>query len=185
MICSVYWRNGGFILVPDCIRASHAVEQSYGPLRYCGRLDTERLRDELGASIESDLDAQLFAALSPELATRLGYEAIEDLPLPQGFSWQEGDWWTRDGDLSLLRDGDPPTLTASIVRAPHGGWLCTTNRHRPWAFQGTWVCGTRAAAVQYVAMWAADHARALRTGTEGLALVNTPSSTRPAARLPE
>jgi len=166
MICTVYWRKGGFILVPDCIRASQAVERQYGPLRHCGRLDTERLPSDFRVGIESDIERELFASLSPELAMQLGYEAVGELPLPDGFAWREGDWWKSDGNLALLHGTDPPVVVADIVRGPHGGWVCTTNSHRPWAFRGGRVCATRGAAVQYLTMWADDHAAALRAGDE-------------------
>lgn len=163
MICTVYWRKGGFILVPDCMRASRTVEQQYGPLRHCGSIDTANLPAGLREGIERDIDAELFSRLTPELATRLGYQAIEDLPLPAGFAWQEDDWWDADCEISLLCvEHEDPVVVATVAPRRQGGWVATTNRHRPWAFQGAWVCATRAAALQYVAVWAHDHADALR-----------------------
>lgn len=163
MICTVYWRKGGFILVPDCMKASRAAEQLYGPLRHCGSVDTAKLPAAVSSSLEQKIEQELFAPLSPALAMQLGYEATQNLPLPAGFFWQEGDWWKTGGELSLQYGLEPAVVVATIapIKA-QAGWMCITNRHRPWAFQGISVCPTRAAALQFVAIWADANAQSVR-----------------------
>lgn len=164
MLCTVYWRKGGFLLVPDCMKASRAAEQLYGPLQPCGRIDTDNLCPELGEAIEREIESELFMALSPELAMRLGYQATDELPLPAGFTWRESDWWVRDGEVSLLYGENPPVVVAMIGPGDrHGGWIAVTNFHRPWEFQGIRVVPTRPGAMQYVAMWADQNGAAVRS----------------------
>lgn len=168
MICTVYWRRGGFILVPDCMKASRAAEALYGPLRHCGSIDTAKLPAALGGSVEQDIEQELFAPLSPGLAMQLGYQPTRELPLPEGFFWQEGDWWNTGGERALLF-GQAPALTVGTI-APiraQAGWLCITNRHRPWAYQGVNVCPTRAAALQLLAIWADTNADMVRANVAG------------------
>ena len=165
MLCTVYWRKGGFLLVPDCMKASRAAERLYGPLQLCGRIDTDGLPAELGGAIEREIESELFIALSPELAMRLGYQATDALPLPPGFAWRESDWWARDGEVALLYGETAPVVVAKIGPGDgQGGWIAVTNVHRPWEFQGTRVSPTRPAAMQYVALWADQNAAAVRSG---------------------
>ena len=163
MLCTVYWRKGGFLLVPDCMKASRDAEQLYGPLQLCGWVNTDSLCPELGQAIEREVESELFMALSPELAVRLGYQATDALPLPAGFTWREGDWWEGEGEVSLLYGENPPVVVAMIgPGGKQGGWITVTSLHRPWEFQGTRVSATRPGAMQYLAMWAEQNRAAVR-----------------------
>ncbi|MFC5571143.1 hypothetical protein ACFPN1_13840 [Lysobacter yangpyeongensis] len=163
MICTIYRHEKGFILVPDCIKASREAGLRFGPLRSCGTVDTGELAKALAASIEEEVTRCLYAPLSPELALRLGYQ-LESVPaLPSGFAWQEGDGWNTGGERALVY-GPEQIVVATVKPLPDVGWLATANCHRPAALHISQSHPTRAAAIDFVAAWAGEHADTVRAG---------------------
>lgn len=163
MICTVYWGGEGFVLVPDCIVASREAERRFGPLTFCGSLDTQGLSEDLTARIDQEIDERSFVRLNPDLALRLGYQPTRSLPLPHGFRWQEPDWWNSE-ELTLLCGRYPPIVVACVhpMGSKGYGWRTITNCHKPPEFRGSRISHTRAAAAQYVTIWACTHAHTIR-----------------------
>lgn len=163
MNCVVYWGSEGFVLVPDCMIASREAERRYGPLLRCGSVDTDDLEPDLARTIDTAVDLHSFAPLSSGLALRLGYEPSRSLPLPEGFSWHDPDWWDRGGELALLYGENPPVAVATVEPASkHGGWKAITNCHKGWEFRGARVAVSRAAALQFLTIWANSNAQSVR-----------------------
>ncbi|GAB3105485.1 hypothetical protein [Lysobacter terrae] len=163
MNCIVYWGSEGFVLVPDCMVASLEAERRYGPLLRCGSLETEGLEPDLAQLIDKEVDLHSFAPLSAGQAMRLGYAPGRSLPLPDGFSWENPDEWDHGGALTLLYGQDPPVPVAIVEPASkRGGWKAITNCHKGWEFRGARVGASRAAALQFVTIWANSHAQSVR-----------------------
>ena len=166
MNCTVYRvANGKLVLVPDCMRASMAVEAELGALVRCGSIETDLLDRMLAAKIESALDEDLYAVCPPDLALRFGYRPDSMVELPEDFHWEGGDWW-KDGDsVTLVCCGQSMVRIASVTPYANGGWKATTNDHKEFWFRGEMVTTSRAAAMQFVALWARSHLAQLRRET--------------------
>lgn len=164
MNCTVYRvANGKLVLVPDCMRAAMAVEAELGALVRCGSIETDLLDRMLAAKIELALDDNFYALCPPDLALRFGYRPDSMVELPEDFRWDGGDWWTDGDKVTLVCSGT--VRVASVVAYPNGGWKATTNEHKDFWFRGEMVTSSRAAAMQFVALWARAHIEGLRRET--------------------
>jgi hypothetical protein len=152
------------VLVPDCMQASVEAEHAYGPLTFCGTLETDGLDQELLGRIDEALDDRSYALLEPDLALRLGYGAEHTLPLPPGFAWRGKDFWEDDERAILVYEeaGAAVPVAEVVVDESTRGWYAVTSTHRPWPFRGTRVALSREAAIQFVSAWATLRAPALR-----------------------
>jgi hypothetical protein len=164
MDCTVYQSHDRLVLVPDCMRASVLVETLFGRLTACGVIDTDSLDAPLCKQFDAALDTELFATSSPDLLLRTGYRPTGSLPPPEGFRWRDGDWWV-DEDAALVFEHAHDCVVADVQRGPKGGWKARTNNHRSWEFRGEVVCLSRAAAMQYLVMWAQQHVSILLRDT--------------------
>ena len=164
MDCTVYQSHDRLVLVPDCMRASVLVETLFGRLMACGVVDTDTLGVPLARRFDAELDAELFATSSPDLILRASYRPTGTIAPPEGFRWRDGDWWS-DEDASLMFEHAHGCVVAKVQRGPKGGWKACTNSHRSWQFRGEVVCLSRAAAIQYLSMWAQQHVAALLRDT--------------------
>ena len=163
MNCTVYRvANGQLVLVPDCMRAAMAVEAELGALVRCGSIETDLLDRLLAAKIELALDEDLYAVCPPDLALRFGYRPDSMVELPEDFQWEGGDWWSSNDSVTLVCRGQSATPVASVVAYPKGGWKASTNVHKDFWFRGEMVTSSRAAAMQFVALWARAHLQQLR-----------------------
>ena len=166
MNCTVYRvANGKLVLVPDCMRASMAVEAELGALVRCGSIETDLLDRALAERIEADLDGNFYCVCPPDLALRFGYRPDSMVELPDDFRWEGGDWWTDGDKMTLVCSGHRTVPIARVVAYPNGGWKATTNEHKDFWFRGEMVTGSRAAAMQFVALWARAHVATLRSET--------------------
>ena len=163
MNCTVYRvANGKLVLVPDCMRAALAVEAELGALVRCGSVETDMLDRLLAGKLESALDDNLYAVCPPDLALRFGYRPDSMVELPEDFHWEGGDWWTEGDAIALMCCGQSTEQVASVVPYANGGWKASTNDHKEFWFRGEMVTTSRAAAMQFVALWARSHLAQLR-----------------------
>lgn len=166
MNCTVYRvANGQLVLVPDCMRAAMSVEAELGALVRCGSIETDMLDRVLAARIESALDDNLYAVCPPDLALRFGYRPDSMVESPEGFRWEGGDWWTEGDSVTLVCCGQSPVPVASVTPYAKGGWKASTNVHKEFWFRGEMVTISRAAAMQFVVLWARSHLAQLRRET--------------------
>ena len=161
MRCIVYRGREGLLLVPDCVRASMEAERDHGPLQRCGEIETDRLDPLLLHAIDDAIDRETFARGDASLALRGAYQPEAMLPLPDEFAWHLPDFW-EDGAAAVVHE--PTRVVVATLHADASAWTWTvvTNAHRPWVFRGTYVGPSQPVAMQYLAMWVADHARELR-----------------------
>jgi hypothetical protein len=69
---TVYKAEGLYLLVPDCIKASREAEHRYGPLSYCGEIESDdHPSTELWAMVMADIDTRLFAVVGELVANAL------------------------------------------------------------------------------------------------------------------
>ena len=160
MDCTVYQTRDRLVLVPDCMRASVQVESLFGPMTACGTIDTEALETELSKHYDEALGTELYVTSSPDLVLRTAYRPTGTIDPPEGFRWKDGDWWLGQ-DTTLVRDHASGSAVANVQHAPNGGWKAYTNVHRDAVFRGEVVCISRAAAIQYLTLWARLHVTAL------------------------
>lgn len=72
MTCTLYCSAAGVYLITHaCMVAPIEAERAYGPLQRLGDIDTALADRPLGAHIEAQLDARLFAVVTPEDAPHL------------------------------------------------------------------------------------------------------------------
>ena len=167
MRCIVYRGRQGLLLVPDCMRASVEAEREYGPLLHCGEIETERLDPTLVQRIDEALDQGAYALGDVSLALRQAYRADADLPLPEGFAWRLSDFWGERAQAWVVHEPTGQIVGEVHADGSHYSWRVVTNAHRPWLFRGSHVGNTQAVAMQYLAMWVAEHAADLhRTATQ-------------------
>lgn len=163
MNCTVYRvANGRLVLVPDCMHAFMTVEATLGALTHCGTIETDLLAPALAHEIETQIDDRFYAVCPPDLALRFGYRVDAMIDLPPDFRWEEADFWEQGDAVSLACVLDAPVVVASAVPGPHGGFRASINEHKPWGFRGGMVTISRAAAMQYLALWAQGNAEKLR-----------------------
>lgn len=158
MRCIVYRGRHGLLLVPDCMRASVEAEREYGPLLRCGEIETDRLDPTLVRDIDDALEYGVYALGEASLALRHGYQALADLPLPEGFSWHLSDFWEEHPEAWIVHDASAQVVGEVHADRPQYTWRVMTNTHRPWLFRGSYVANAQAVAMQYLAMWVSEHA---------------------------
>ena len=166
MDCTVYQTRDRLVLVPDCMRASVLVESLFGPMTACGTIDTDSLDIALSKQYDEALGADLYVTSSPDLVLRSSYRPTGTIDPPEGFRWKDGDWWSEQ-ETTLMRDAASGSVVAKVLHAPNGGWKAYTNVHRDAVFRGEAVCISRAAAIQYLTLWARLHVAALLRETAG------------------
>ena len=67
----LYAAKDAWLMVPDCMLASKAAMDKYGPLEYLGEVDQAELEEEELERIVAEFDAAPFAIVAKQMAQRL------------------------------------------------------------------------------------------------------------------